>query len=107
MDGDVRNTGARRTHRRGGVDGGVDGSDAMATASDRASVRLQTVVVGMARRSRAVGELGQRCGRQARACVRTAAIRTALSKRLLSHPARLDTAAHSSQSGLGATRHCR
>jgi hypothetical protein len=112
VDGDVRNAGARRTHRRGGVGGDVDGSDVMATASDRASMRLRTVASGwrdeVARSdSGAVGELGQWRGQRARACVRTAAVRTTLSKRLLSRPARSDTTAHSSQSGLGAARHWR
>jgi hypothetical protein len=106
-DGDARNAGARHTHRRGGVDGGVDGSDATATASDQASMRLRTTAVGTARRSGVVGQLRQRCGRRAWACVRTAAVRTVLLVRLLSRPARSDTAAHSSQSGLGAARHCR
>jgi hypothetical protein len=106
-DGDARNAGARHTHRRGGVDGGVDGSDATATASDRASMRLRTTAVETARRSGVVRQLRQRCGRRAWACVRTAAVRTALSVRLLSRPARSDTAAHSSQSGLGVARHCR
>jgi hypothetical protein len=46
--------GATGTHRRGGVDGGVDGSDATATTSDRASTRLWTAAVETARRSDAV-----------------------------------------------------
>jgi hypothetical protein len=77
--------GGRRTHRCSDVDGGIDGSDATEPGERAASD---------------IGAVGSS------ACVRTAAVRTALSERLLSHPARSDTAAHSSQSGLGAARHC-
>jgi hypothetical protein len=48
--------------RRGGVDGGVDGSDATASASDRASARRRTAAV--LTRCEGRGELGQWRGRE-------------------------------------------
>jgi hypothetical protein len=111
-DGGARNAVARRTHRRGGVDGGIDGfghdSDDFGPGNGVASdsggrdgeAKWRGRIVGR------VGALGQRRGTARRRCVRTAAVRTAMSERLLSRPARSDTAAHSSQSGHGTARHC-
>jgi hypothetical protein len=108
MDGGARNAVARRTHRHGGVDGNVDGfghdGDGLGQGNDMASDSGGRDSEAERRGSARSGSGAERRGGR---CVWTAAVRTALSERLLSHPVRSDTAAHSSQSGHGAARHCR